>query len=156
MNCIPKWMGIQQTLSSCFMREGMWVKACSVYDFNGWSHERIKNVLRQRRPVKRDPKREPKIQICHNWIVSRFLRGFCSFSHKSYLGKIVIWKLVQQQWRACSVFAPCRKISGSDLLPVSEGREHGQKDKSLKGGLLSDCALLTQVGAETRSICGRL
>lgn len=54
MNRIPKWMGIQQTLSSCFEHEGAWVKAWSVYDFNGWSHERIKNVLRQRSPVKRD------------------------------------------------------------------------------------------------------
>lgn len=155
MNRTPEWMGIQQTLSSCFEHEGAWVKAWSVYDFNGWSHERIKNVLRQRSPVKKDLKRDPKIQICHTWIASRFLRGFCSFSHKNYLGKRVIWKLVQQQWRACSVFAPCRKIKWQWPSPVCEGREHGQKDKSLKGGLLSDC-VLTQVAAETRSICGRL
>ena len=94
-----------------------------------------------------------KIQTCHILIASRFLRGFCNFSHEKYWGKTVICKIVQSECRAALSLCHVEGSSGTDTFPVSEGREHGKKDKSLK---VVCCLCAAQMAAETKSVCGRL
>lgn len=109
-------------------------------------HERVRNVLRQWKTVKRDPKMDCKIQTCHTLTASRSLRGFCNSGHAS---------LSSRQEELALSLRHVEGSSGSDAFPVSKGREMARRTKAWR----MVCCLTAcppQMTAETKSICGQL